>query len=317
LCALPLLFSLLLSASPFAPLVEQDAQWRYAAYAEDAKGKRTDETAPGELRLRVALVREVGRFTLVALQPLIDGVEAERIRNDMDLTFSFGAPARVFALSPAGLRSVALDLETARTADDAAIEAAATDEPVIFPATSVRWSHQWTHDEEQLSHHATGKLAVTHEMIGGESAEVWNVTWKGKACFAGECRPFVATQAYAPGVGFVRLCTLSLVDAAPMHCLKLLSKEQKPAEDKPGAPPTLGGIYRTMMQAKDAVTACLPDNGIASLGFTVNADGTLSNIKEKNQSGEAAKCTVSALAQVHFSPFQGKPRTVELLSFAK
>jgi hypothetical protein len=59
------------------------------------------------------------------------------------------------------------------------------------------------------------------------------------------------------------------------------------------------------------------DSSVSVLGFTVEPDGHLSNVKEKNQSGKDAACTVAAVSSVRFPPFTGAPRVVDRISFAK
>jgi hypothetical protein len=302
-------FVSVLAVSPFAPLLQENAEWRYSAYTQDAKGKTTDLDAPGEIRLKVVLVREVGKTKLVVLQPQLDGVEAQVLRSALDLQLPFAAADHVLAISDDKLRAVELTLDAARTADEAAIEKAATNEPLVFPATPKgKWVHHLTYDDgAQTQMNGSGTLSVADG--------VWTVKWTGKQCLAGDCDKLRVTQAYSPEQGFTRLCTPQF--QGPSLCLKLLSKEDGPAKEKPKARPTLGAIYRRLMQEQPAVAACLRENDVSILGFTVTPGGALTNVEEKNQSGKAAACTVKAIASVHFEPFDGAAVAVEKMSFSK
>jgi hypothetical protein len=299
----------LLAASPFAPLLQENAEWRYAPYTQDAAGKTVELDSPGEIRLKVVWVREVGKTTLVVLQPLVDGVEADVLRSALDLQLPLVTVAHVLAISDVRLRALDMTADDARTADEAAIEKAQTDEPLVFPAsTKGDWVHRWNFDDgAQRQMKASGALSVANG--------VWTVKWTGKLCFAGDCDKLHVTQAYSPTQGLTRLCNAQF--QGPALCLRMLSKEDGPAKQTPKARPTLGDVYRRLMKEKPAVSACLRENDIAILGFTVQPSGALSNVEEKNQSGKVAECTVKALAGVRFEPFEGAAVTVEKMSFSK
>jgi hypothetical protein len=277
------------AASPFDVLLHEGAEWRYAHPG-------------GEVTLKVVLVRTTGRFQIVALQPFIDGVPAAELQKFMDLTLPYDTDTRQFAISDDGLRQLTLDLDGAVNAGEAAIAADQPDEPLVFPAHAKR--HHWKYEEAQLQHEANGTLET--------KGDTWSMRWKGKACFAGECSPFTTTQIFSTSAGFVKLCELALGEKPPVRCLEQVAK------GVPSPPrPSVADLYRELKKLEPQVTACLRDNDISSLALTVNPDGTLSNVRETNQSGTTAACTVKALSGAHLPAFTGAPRVIEKISFWK
>jgi hypothetical protein len=103
-----------------------------------------------------------------------------------------------------------------------------------------------------------------------------------------------------------------------LRCLRLVARATGPAVAAPGVPPTLGDVWRAAQSKKPAILQCLKlDSSISALGFTIQPDGTLTQVREKNQSGKEAQCTVKALADLRFPPFDGPAKTIERLSFSK
>ena len=329
MAAASMVFAVLLVAGPhaapkelsFAPLLEEGAEWVYAPYSEELDGTRTDLAAPGELHLKVALVRQVGKTTLVALMVLVDGVDALKLRSDVNFDETTSASAFVLAISKSGLRALGMELEDARTATDEQIAAATTTsgDAIVFPARPKKGELvRWKLDDAQQTGEAKATLTRTQEQVDGRPVEAWATRWKGKACFAGECTPFAGTQAYAPELGLLRLCRIAMYGKSSLACLRMVGRAARSIpEPVPDAPPTLGDIWRTMQSAKPAVLACMSlPSSISEITFQIEPDGSLSGVKELNQSGPAAQCTVKAVAGVHFPPFKGKPVVMERISFA-
>lgn len=309
------------AASPFTPLLEQGAEWSYTPYGEDSSGAKSELATPGELRLKVVLVRPVGKHTVVGLQPLLDGVEADRLVSDFDLTRPVPLSPLVLSVGPHGLEALELSLEDAAKVDEAGLAPAAKNfsDPLVFPASPKKgWTHAWRYEDPQQEYQAKGTLSLGEETIGGRAVQTWTVSWKGKACFAGECTPFAGEDAYAPELGLVRVCRIDLSGTPPLHCLRLVGRASGPAAPAPGAPPTLGDVWRAAQAKKPAIAKCLAlGSSISVLGFTIQPDGTLTQVKEKNQSGKEAQCTTTAFSDLRFPPFEGPAKTIERLSFSR
>jgi hypothetical protein len=305
---------------PFAPLLADGAEWVYTLYAEDAAGKRSPLETPGELRLRVVLVREVGDTTLVALAPVLDGVEAARLVGDMDLVAPFPVDPIVIAVSADGLRAVDLSLDDARSATSEAV-ARATAEctyALAFPAKpKAGWRHRWKFDDAQQNYEAEGRLSLGHERVRGSRVEAWVMTWKGRACFAGTCVPYAATHVFSPAAGLVRFCRLDLYAKPPVHCLGMVERADA-AEHAVAGAPSNGEVWRVLQQVRPAVLACMrSESDISTLTFHIEPDGSLTHLRERNLSGETARCTAAAARDVRFPPFAGPPKVVERFSFSK
>jgi hypothetical protein len=325
-----MLFAVLLFAGPhaapkelsFTPLLEEGAEWSYAAYTEGEKEARSELPSPGELHLRVALVRQVGQTTVIALELLVDGVELNRLRHDVNLDLPFSSPL-VLVVSKQGLRGAGLSLEDARTVTEADLPAAIalSSDPLVFPSKPRNGEKlHWKFDDhaQQLSE-GRATLAPLQEQVDGHAVDAWAARWRGKGCFAGDCAPFAATQVFSPEAGLVRFCSISFVSSPPMECLRMVRRVTRSVPELvPGVPPSLGELWRVMQTVKPAILACMGSaSDISELSFRVEPGGSLSAVKEMNQSGPAAECIVKAAAGVHFPPFKGKPVVLERISFSR